>query len=269
MLDRLPPELLDLVLQLAAPPSTILDDWYGADHRATLRACALVCRRVSGVAQGLLWKDFALVGTDDVAKVWLALLKEGNRRRAMGTRTVLVGGPTDFEGLEALLPQFGGLVELRIDGGHSLKELSVAALAGLPNLRTLDVCDLTLNGDWANVCYPSLVRLHLDTVYFYTDAPASPTFFRQDAFPSLRALQLRDLGVDDGENYTRGFPTLPLPFLAQLDMLSLSALDLDVLPPSIFSSATPVVLEPEWQLFSLSIFLGICQSQIPGDLCHH
>ncbi|BGP15395.1 hypothetical protein JCM10213_005105 [Rhodosporidiobolus nylandii] len=242
MLDRLPIELLDKVLELAAPPLTnTLDDYIERDRRTTLRACALICRRVSRVAQALLWKDLTLVELDDVAKVQRALENEDNRRRAMGTRTALAGGSANVKDLEALLPQLGGLAELRNHAWYSGVWLSVTTLASLSNLRILEIDDLTLKGDWASARFPSLVRLRLDGVYFVTDTQALPSVFCQDAFPALRALELSNLVVDDGENSARGFPTLPLPFLAQLDMLSLSAWDLDVLPP-VFSSSTPVVL---------------------------
>ncbi|GAA5947130.1 hypothetical protein JCM10213_001430 [Rhodosporidiobolus nylandii] len=190
MLDRLPPELLDKVLGAGGAP---------------------------GVAQALLWKDLPLVGWDDVAKVQRALQDEDNRRRAMGTRAAFVDYDVDFKGLEALLPQLVGLLELRLAGGNTNQELSVAALTSLSNLHVLDIYNLSLVGNWANIRFPSLVQLHLNN--------------------------LSDLGVADSESCTRGFPTLPSPFLAQLDMVSLYAGDLNVLPPSIFSSSTPVVFE--------------------------
>ncbi|BGP15384.1 hypothetical protein JCM10213_001424 [Rhodosporidiobolus nylandii] len=243
MLDRLPPEILDLVLQLAAPPPSTQLGYSRSSHRTTLRACALVCRRVSGVAQALLWKDLALVGEHDVAKVQQALQDEDNRRRAMGTRAVFVGKSLDLNGLEALLAQLVSLVELRIDGGNAMEKLSVAALTSLSNLRVVDIYSCTFVGDWADVRFPSLVQLHLDTITFWTaDARAFP-LFRQDAFPSLRALQLRYVCVEDDEDYTAAFPNLPLPFLAQLDMVSLYAGDHAVLSPPVFSSSTAVVLE--------------------------
>ncbi|BGP15378.1 hypothetical protein JCM10213v2_003346 [Rhodosporidiobolus nylandii] len=219
MLDRLPPELLDKVLGAGGAPS----------HLSARLA--------------LLWKDLPLVGWDDVAKVQRALQDEDNRRRAMGTRAAFVDYDVDFKGLEALLPQLVGLLELRLAGGNTNQELSVAALTSLSNLHVLDIYNLSLVGNWANIRFPSLVQLHLNNVYFCMDTRTFPSLFRQDAFPDLRALQLSDLGVADSESCTRGFPTLPSPFLAQLDMVSLYAGDLNVLPPSIFSSSTPVVFE--------------------------
>ncbi|BGP15371.1 hypothetical protein JCM10213_001437 [Rhodosporidiobolus nylandii] len=241
MLDRLPPELLDHLLQLAAPPSSTLDEDIERSRRTTLRACALVCRHVSGVAQRLLWKDLALVAERDVAKVQQALQDEDDRQRAKSTRTVFVDRKADFGGLEALLPHLVGLLELSINRWYDEEQLSVAALASLANLRALETHGLTLKGDWAGARFPSLVRLRLDGVYLHADA--FPLVFRQDAFPALRALELSCLYIQDDEEPAAGFPTLPLPFLAQLDMVSLYVGDLDVLPPSIFSSSTPVVLE--------------------------
>ncbi|GAA5943013.1 hypothetical protein JCM10213_005093 [Rhodosporidiobolus nylandii] len=167
MLDRLPLELVDLVLQLAtAPLTSTLDDYIERDRRAMLRACAL---------------DFA-----------------------------------------AILPQFAGLIELTLlSGGDVMERLSVAVLAGLPNLRVLNICGITLSGDWAGARFPSLVRLYLDIVSFHTDA--FPLVFHPDAFPALRALKVRYFCVKDDHTSTTGFPTLPLSLLAQLDM-SLSEL---------------------------------------------
>ncbi|BGP15407.1 hypothetical protein JCM10213v2_003375 [Rhodosporidiobolus nylandii] len=191
MLDRLPLELVDLVLQLAtAPLTSTLDDYIERDRRAMLRACALVCRR-----------DFA-----------------------------------------AILPQFAGLIELTLlSGGDVMERLSVAVLAGLPNLRVLNICGITLSGDWAGARFPSLVRLYLDIVSFHTDA--FPLVFHPDAFPALRALKVRYFCVKDDHTSTTGFPTLPLSLLAQLDMVSLCAGDRAVLPPSAYSSCARTVLE--------------------------
>ncbi|BGP15393.1 hypothetical protein JCM10213v2_003361 [Rhodosporidiobolus nylandii] len=168
-----------------------------------------------------------------------ALDEESNRRQATGMRTVLVSDSSNLTGLEALLPHFGSLMELSIDAGSHVGPLPVAVLASLPNLRVLKLYGLKVNGDWAAARFPSLVRLHLNFVFFYPDA--FPFLFREDAFPALRALKLRNLAIADETNMG-AFPTLRLPFLAQLDVLDLTPEEIYLVPPSIFS-ASAVVLE--------------------------
>ncbi|GAA5890692.1 hypothetical protein JCM6882_000627 [Rhodosporidiobolus microsporus] len=262
MLDRLPPEILDDILLLAATP--FHDGKVSVGSKATLKRCCLVSRTLYSRAQRLLWGDIVLRGLNGVlsCEIWrfasLLSLDIGKSREGVKERP---GGA---------LPRPLGLVRtFRFEkyGFRTTQQVAVlfAVLALLPssvqqvhlemNLSTLICANQRIVGD-----SPSLTSL---TILSLTEARAtSPTFtalFSSATLPSLRVLVFDRLhrthmeGIGDDP-----FSALTPSFLSQLDVLQLGTDDFIHFPADLFPH--PFALVVDWiSLKCLEIILSRVQ----------
>ncbi|GAA5823716.1 hypothetical protein JCM11251_000739 [Rhodosporidiobolus azoricus] len=175
MLDRLPPELLGLVVECAAPldysPTTY------KKRRTTLRNLSLVCRYLREIAQPMLPEVFVAEPSS------LHLLSQPEFGAAVKLLFVSILQPA---ALATVLGQCPAVVELRV----YLSALRVDRLAFLPELRrlTLHQAVLYLPPEITPPTVPLLLELSL------SDTKADPANLYQllDSrfLPSLRAIAL-------------------------------------------------------------------------------
>ncbi|GAA5929719.1 hypothetical protein JCM10213_002766 [Rhodosporidiobolus nylandii] len=84
MLDRLPIELLAVILRLAAPLDYTPELY--KERRATLRSCCLVSKRTHDLAQPMLPDVFVVEGEEDAEML---------EPRAAGVRLLILRGEAD------------------------------------------------------------------------------------------------------------------------------------------------------------------------------
>lgn len=131
MLNRLPAEVLDEILQLAAP---VLPPEYTtrreAERRVMFKGAALVCKVVSSRAQALLWRQLDL---NDLAKraALARLLKESNPPEARNSvRVIRAKAPVHTMVLREVLLRLPRVDEIQLVGlDGTLVDLSQLAAA--------------------------------------------------------------------------------------------------------------------------------------------
>ncbi|BGP15083.1 hypothetical protein JCM10213_002772 [Rhodosporidiobolus nylandii] len=154
MLDRLPLELLALVLRLSAPLdySSLLYP----ERRQTLRICCLVSPRMRELAQPMLPEVFFAEEKEDVE---LAQVKGEN------VKLLVLNGAGDQLSaksgrVQAILEACSQVMEVRL----LFVQLDLGCLASLPELRRLIVHGGTLTGDRSDA-FPCLAELSLNNLY--------------------------------------------------------------------------------------------------------
>ncbi|GAA6041856.1 hypothetical protein JCM8097_004509 [Rhodosporidiobolus ruineniae] len=219
MLDRLPVELLRLVLEHLAPLDYIPERY--KDRRRDLRSCCLVSRTVRGLAQPLLAEVYAV---DNEGEVWDEATMVDLAARGSSVQLLVFNGygayqeqlSDDNRGLKPLLKLCPNLVELRV---CDVPTLRLEWLATPCKLRRLLVSDTTLYPT-AKVTYPSLRELSLAGTRQSHDSFDS--FLTPASTPSLRALALAH--PESSEVFGSPFP-LPILAPALLEHLDILAVE--------------------------------------------
>ncbi|GAA5866719.1 hypothetical protein JCM8547_002735 [Rhodosporidiobolus lusitaniae] len=207
MLDRLPPELVDHVLDLLPQPPA-------AERADTLRACCLVSKRLRDIALPTLWRHVELNG-DEQERAFVERVEDATTEHLLGEITSMtLFGHSGI--VEPLLERFPALGKLTWD--VSVGGLDLSSWGGWAcYLMTLSLSDAYLS-TLTPFTFPSLTSLSLSRVQL----PLSlmPTIWSSTTFPSLRAL-----------SYSPPFavtPVLPLflsyispPFSDQLDLVQI------------------------------------------------
>ncbi|GAA5906501.1 hypothetical protein JCM6882_004452 [Rhodosporidiobolus microsporus] len=232
MLDRLPPELLSDILELAAPLDYSLVGFN--DRSRTLRSCCLVNRQLCALAQPLLSK---VVRVDDIEGVRALAERAEDTGFFQDTPTVIFsqihGLPLD-EVID--LEKFPSLERLSLGGGALSCTLALQSLASLSNLRHLTLIQLfTVDASSMPCIFPHLVELSIHEVVENKDEHwgiADLLRSGSDKFPALRSLALGARSLDDP---SRPY-IVPSTLLDQLDALQVNVLD----PPDARVFAHPV-----------------------------
>ncbi|GAA5873751.1 hypothetical protein JCM8547_005939 [Rhodosporidiobolus lusitaniae] len=247
MLDRLPPELVDHILDLLIPSPATVD---GAHERTiALRAFCLVLKAVRDRAEPLLWRDVAILSWDQGDRALLRFedADEGTRERLSKTRSLRIGVEGQLfyvEEIFGFLAFFPSLRELRMECEGLLDMGEVAR--SVPNLETL-----TLN--WAMKLFsstsfvlPSLTNLSLDRTDMFPSFATNLFASFTSALPSFRAFAFspRDESTDSRSNdilfdsHSPGF----LGRRSTLDMLQLHLEDVEQFSKPVFQSYVPTAM---------------------------
>ncbi|BGP13622.1 hypothetical protein JCM10213_007798 [Rhodosporidiobolus nylandii] len=236
MLDRIPPELLDQILDLAAPTSEERDE--ARERRRTLLSCSLICRTLQNHAQPLLWRvvEFstweqahALVKVDEASGMWAMArtLKAWDKDGLQTGRVVEV------------LARMTSLKEVCLAGFEEARELHLDVFTELPALEYL-----ALQGLPVALTSPSLFCLReLSLNYLQLRRGTAARLLLPEALPSLRALALSQ--IEDSScpgSFEFSLPTLPPSLLNQLDIFELHTVDSYLFAPQLIGESTVVVL---------------------------
>ncbi|BGP15438.1 hypothetical protein JCM10213_005061 [Rhodosporidiobolus nylandii] len=214
MLDRLPPELLDVVLDLAMSSPPLFPN-------ETARACCLVSRAVGQRARRLLWRDIR-VSRDGGQRLLEQLQQPGMGEMAKLVRIMLTEA-VDAETVCRILQCLPNVEEASLDyatgGGLKLPELA--------KIRTLR--SLHIRHSWlvrlAPVSFPLLNFLALHRVG--GNSLTSDKLFSVGALPSLTALVIEEMRDPNGEGDDGSYlPPLPSSLLDQLSFLRIRHNDL-------------------------------------------
>ncbi|BGP13641.1 hypothetical protein JCM10213_007818 [Rhodosporidiobolus nylandii] len=245
MLDRLPPELLDEILDLPAP---VLDWPAGSrERKETLRRCCLVCKAVKARAQPLLWRDVDFSSPARVRDLDKAAL--GKQELAELVRTFSRGI------VVSALPRFVNLVRLSLVNSADLVDLH--AFSFLPALVDLHLETVSLSrlAQERPLHFPSLGQLALLNVTFRT-LEEIKCLLDASVFPELRALSFAGLSC----RTTSGtfFPSLPSQLRDRLDVLELyprnaSLFDEQVLAPPAVLVLGNMVSSLRWWTFASQV----------------
>ncbi|GAA5859776.1 hypothetical protein JCM8547_007022 [Rhodosporidiobolus lusitaniae] len=221
MLDRLPPELVDHVLdQLPSPikPERALE------QQNTLWALSLSCRRLYNVIRPRLCRDVFLDETR-VGAFEASLATAEGAELAGGIRTfTFVAGMADFTAgvVQAVLSRLPAVEEIRLELDMA-QSCDLSCIEGCKNnLRKLTLARFALSiATPPTFTLPCLVELTLSTMD-YTDSVLShllsPSFL-----PSLRHLALNTFLNSDYEEVSPVDAILDYPILPQLSTLHLIA----------------------------------------------
>ncbi|BGP47442.1 hypothetical protein JCM10450v2_003294 [Rhodotorula kratochvilovae] len=197
MLDRLPDELVLLIVEQLAPAPLVVNGYHKAQN--TLRAHCLTARRYRRLVQPLLWRSLFFVDSTRYAKF---VDLEGAHALRAHVRYLVVRPERNYGDdftlafnlgkVEPILPFLPNLVGLRLDGRH--KEWSIdcfdpASLAMNHNLRLLQLAELKCTRILAR--FPQLEQLHMEDV---TIKPDDITNSLDPALlPQLTALHIGDI----------------------------------------------------------------------------
>ncbi|BGP15356.1 hypothetical protein JCM10213_001452 [Rhodosporidiobolus nylandii] len=240
MLDRLPPELLDKVLLLAAPPR---HDYDTERNRQLVVFCG-VSKRLHAQAQRLLWRDVHLEPDNAVNLFADALCSEPGEHLKLRIRTMSLCCQDDWSVAVELLPRLPNLVELTlVCDGSTRAEPPLEALPELPGLKRLNLLGAGVGGFGA-ASFPSVTSVYMGACFILDDDGELDSYVLEPAaFPSLRALSLRNLSNND-PRYFNPYAAISPGILEQLDALEV-CLDwiTDVLPADYLSPSVPAILE--------------------------
>jgi hypothetical protein len=122
MLDKLPLELLDHVLDLLPPSST---DKGARERTDTLLACCLVSKRVYERALPVLWRAIRLESEEQVSELLALVEAESEKDLTSGVRSLVVTEDDEeylmpLKDAPRLLVFFSGLRRLRMDGAGAV-----------------------------------------------------------------------------------------------------------------------------------------------------
>ncbi|GAA5975220.1 hypothetical protein JCM11641_004398 [Rhodosporidiobolus odoratus] len=187
MLDRLPPELLTLILQLATPVEHSFDAQYQF-RRSLLRNCCLVSKKLCAVAKPMLPEVFQAAEEKDLA-VLVAL--DGDPRRRSQVELLIAEGARAHgqDGFVSSLLQVCDsevcrrVVDLRV---RRYSSVTPAPLEGFKNLQrlVLQIDQLTLS---CPLCLPQFLELSIQLKVPPTAGTAA-RLLPISSLPSLRAL---------------------------------------------------------------------------------
>ncbi|BGP15586.1 hypothetical protein JCM10213_005380 [Rhodosporidiobolus nylandii] len=235
MLDRLPVDLLSLILRLAAPPTTRRKEYYA--RQATLRSLTLTCKRLDEVARPILWEVVRLETFEQAKRLKEA--DQGGARRTGTRRLKLIDGHYVLD-LTAAMVSLEELWLEKVRGG-----LSLFNLCGLTSLKRLVLLDLELTTPAAPPFFPHLEALSLCSLR--TTPSILYSFLRSETLPALRALVLNRLQTPDSA----------MPFCPFLPHTLVSALDILELSPDVLEHALRDSLHGVNLLFPISSLLNL------------
>ncbi|GAA5855805.1 hypothetical protein JCM8547_000362 [Rhodosporidiobolus lusitaniae] len=234
MLDRLPPELVDLVLDLLPSPATLT----GARVRQeTLWACCLVCKKARASPEPFLWRHIVVLSNSQANRLIerCDLDDQRTERLKSGARNMRIeeaSGNIEVGAIYALSAELENVVGIRI---ACADELDVTSFAH-NHLRTLSfesnaICRPTATPDLPNLSSLSLyyVLMSADFISSILDSA------------SRRSMRAVSLGASPFA-FLRGNPFPPADQLDQLDMLQLYITDAEAFMSNHFRAATPVVV---------------------------
>ncbi|BGP17237.1 hypothetical protein JCM10213v2_005253 [Rhodosporidiobolus nylandii] len=228
MLDRLPAEILHIVLDLAATWTAATPENAEVVDRSTLQACSIVCRSVCRVAQPLLWKHVELANegqADDFE--WLMAGPEADELSRMVRVLSLTGASITFDAMEHIVEALPLLEELHLSW-HRLTHLTLRGFLwpswifpACPALKHLDMRDTHRNAECPTRLVPSLSLPSLETLLLDLQSTdeVSDGFLSANTLPSLRRLVLYSMYTED---LPEAFPPIEDQLVAQLELLQLS-----------------------------------------------
>ncbi|BGP15398.1 hypothetical protein JCM10213_005102 [Rhodosporidiobolus nylandii] len=235
MLDRLPMELLDEVLDLAmssSPPS----------RNATARACCLVSQAIRKRAQSLLWRHVHVVGVGG------ALLLEQLRQPEMGetaklARTISTQ-KVDAQTAMSILQLLPAVEEVTLSGTGD-GALDLAEVAKVPGLRALHLLSVAVAPLSVPIPFPRLDLLALRCI---TAAPSTLSSLLSTAsLPTLSCLVLERIydlqRRHDDDTY---FPFLPSDLVDQVSLLRIQPVHLRQDIPAELRARDNVLVEIYW-----------------------
>lgn len=247
MLDRLPTELLHLVISLIAP-----NDYN--KHRRALYACSLVSKIVKDAAQPVLWRKVVCDRREQVDSI----LAGRSTRLAGCTRELDVQGFHRAE-TDQLLAAVDQVQRVRLFSLfsyrmiESVQNLEPVRWCVLPALN-IDAADSQVAPYGARAAYLSGVMLSataLSNLTFGAFARLtsltlhpinSPSYFLDQLLSPATVPALESLALEYLSSFACPyFPFLSDPFLRQLDMLQLPLAQLDVVPASYFLVETAIL----------------------------
>ncbi|GAA5897216.1 hypothetical protein JCM6882_001818 [Rhodosporidiobolus microsporus] len=230
MLDRLPTELLALIIRHACPlpPLSVTDGAY-TERRCNLRAFSLVNRRFRAVAQPLLPEVFVPVRSGE-AEVVLDRRVEGARVRDLRLK---LGGEIAARGAEIVQACTNTrVVHLEKPLGDRSPGVSLSCMSTLSNLVDLSLHGLSFPEDHEAPLFPSLQTLSL---YGTSLLPAAlNTLISSTHTPRLRHLALSAVhSIEDRSDSSAagvasgGVFAIPasVDFLERLDLVIFDARD--------------------------------------------
>ncbi|BGP15454.1 hypothetical protein JCM10213_005130 [Rhodosporidiobolus nylandii] len=226
MLDRLPIELLRLILDLTVPPEHAYSAY---DERVQFLAkLSLVNKAFRGVAQPMLWRTFRPV------KGMLEALRE-SKEAAKLIRVFQVKGKDkpNFASVFKALALLSNVEEVSM--ALYWERLTKPTLTAFSTLRTLTLSELTISGG-AGVTYPHLTSLSLHSTFLPRDLSAK--LFSKSTLPKVTDIAITDLADRKTGPY---FPVLSALF-SQLSLLQVRAEDSTILPSTLFQQTFPILL---------------------------
>ncbi|GAA5875425.1 hypothetical protein JCM8547_004402 [Rhodosporidiobolus lusitaniae] len=230
MLDRLPSELVDHILDFT-------DTWPEEERPNTFYRLSLVNKKVGERAQKALYYDLRTDSTWFRKKLVGTLQENEQAREAVKALTIV----HDHAGTSEILETCPNVQRIVFDHTFQLSVSSFKGFKPLPSVMVLTCVHMDKSPALDPICLPNLVELTISFTYFRPGE--MDRFFNSAALPSLKALAI-SLIYDYGGRppFPQTFPNLPLDFVAQLDMLQISSVDLDYVNPAIFRSPTPILL---------------------------
>ncbi|GAA5970533.1 hypothetical protein JCM11641_007342 [Rhodosporidiobolus odoratus] len=217
MLDRLPVELLSLVLHLATPLDCTPS--FYQERRATLRSCSLVSKEMRQLAQPMLPEVFAAEVDEDVKVLNVRL---GNTRRGSGVKLLVLLGEQDllsrnsYDDLLGICPMIVELRFVRVDG-IDLSWLRLSA-----RLAHLIISAGTLRHNKPGPI-PSLSKLSICATQPYDDGILEHLLL-PEITPKLRAFGMSSV-VDPFTFDSLPLPKFPSALTERLAVLSVDILD--------------------------------------------
>ncbi|BGP15396.1 hypothetical protein JCM10213v2_003364 [Rhodosporidiobolus nylandii] len=250
MLDQLPLELLQHTITYAVPPT---DDFLRHEERLlTLSRLSLVSRRLHAAAIPLLGQivfpnagdveDWSWNGIPD------AIWEHG--------RVLLIEASEEFDGetfaeMVELLPH---AQDLRVDaqGGRGLG-FRLEMLDDMEELRRLQIASAHVEvGDILHFSHLTELSLH----FVVLGQDDFDSLVSTESLPALRALNMGEPRRMPYPGETsdlrfgmvlraprRYFPILPTDLLPRLEILQVEAFDIPFFPSTLFTSATPILLD--------------------------
>ncbi|GAA6025010.1 hypothetical protein JCM10207_004762 [Rhodosporidiobolus poonsookiae] len=208
MLDQLPTELVEAILEHLLPPvEPVWDARYIPDD---LIAASRTCTSIRAVARPLIWCEVKVQSATGSERL-LDLLTDG-------TASDMFDAVRVVRGLDAVLAR-------------------ALALEAPADLRALWLFYLRIEPVTIQYTFANLVELSLTAIEAVGESLSS--LLSTASLPALRALALL---VSDDLLDDPPFPTLSDPFLAQLELLQLYSPDAALIPPALLrSTSTPVV----------------------------
>ncbi|GAA5855779.1 hypothetical protein JCM8547_000353 [Rhodosporidiobolus lusitaniae] len=246
MLDRLPPELVDHILDLLPSPAK-LDGVH--ERTIALRACCVVSKALRDRAESLLWRDVAILRWDQADRALLRFKDANNetKERLSGTRSLRLGVEDQLFHVDEtfdILAFSPGLRELRLECQGDL-DMSLLANS-VSNLEILALNrSITLRSS-ASFVFPYLTNLSLNRTDLLPSFATNIFATFTSALPSLRALAISpNHEPTEPHIYEILFDAKSPAFLGRrstLDMLQLHLKDITEFSKPVFYSEVPTVI---------------------------
>ncbi|BGP15124.1 hypothetical protein JCM10213_006543 [Rhodosporidiobolus nylandii] len=232
MLDRLPIELLSLVLRLATPLDYSPELY--KERRETLRNCCLVSRRMRELAQPMLPEVF------EATKEEVALLSAHDGKAECVRLLVMHASGVTAEMVARQIMACPRLTELRITRHDAKLELGV--LSGLPSLRSLVLGSVRIH---PTPLTPLRSLTELSLCGSYINRSTLDVLLSSFITPALSALGLAAISPSSspGTVSQEYIPDLPVALLARLDVLSIDHYDLPDIEVLKRDDLVPVLLD--------------------------